>query len=143
MRYLVRRLPIWVRTQPLDATLALFGIPPALAALLGQLRSAALAELLPWLAIRLWAVCLLIGCAAWLAGLMSMREENGQLLISRLPILILGLALVSVSAVVYGVAILIASGWAGALAAWPLLVAAAGTYLRRVDLSDRYRAGGR
>lgn len=139
MRRLVERLPAWVLTQPLDCMFALLGLPSGVASLLGAARSRALDELLPWWATRLWAVCLLVGCVAWLAGASSVRERDGQLVATRLPAFILGLHLLSLACAVYGVAIIVLGGWSGALAAYPLLVGAAGTYIRRVHLVDRFR----
>lgn len=139
MRRLVRRLPVWVRTQPLDCMFALLGLPSGVISLIGVVRSRALEELLPWWATRLWAVCLLVGCVAWLAGASGVRERDGQLVATRLPAWMLGLHLLSLACAVYGTAIIVIAGWAGLLAAYPLIVGAAGTYIRRVDLADRYR----
>jgi len=139
MRRLVRRLPVWARTQPLDCMFALLGLVPAALSLIGVVRFKALEQLLPWWATRLWPVCLLVGCIAWLAGASSVREHEGQLVATRLPAWMLGLHLLSLACAVYGVAIIVIGGWAGVLAAYPLIVATAGTYIRRVDLADRYR----
>lgn len=134
---LVRRLPVWVQAQPLDCMFALLGILPGLASLAGVASSKALDALLPWWAVRLWAVILLVGCACWLAGASSVRERDGQLVATRLPAFLLGLHLLSLACFVYGTAIIVIGGWAGLLAAYPLLVGAAGLYIRRVGLSRR------
>jgi hypothetical protein len=139
MRRLVARLPVWARTQPLDCMFALLGLPSGVLSLLGVVRSRAMEELLPWWATRLWAVCLLVGCVAWLAGASSVRERDGLVVATRLPAWMLGLHLLSLACAVYAVAIIVVGGWAGVLAAYPLVVAAAGTYIRRVDLVDRFR----
>lgn len=139
MRRLVKRLPAWVLLQPLDCMFAALGLPSGIISLLGVARSRALDQLLPWWATRLWAACLLVGCIAWLAGASSVRELDGQLVATRLPAYILGLHLLSLACAVYAVAIIVIGGWAGALAAYPLIVGAAGTYIRRVYLIDRYR----
>lgn len=107
--HLIRRLPAWVRTQPLDCMFAILGIPSGLVSLLGVARSRALDQLLPVWAVRLWAVCLL------------------------------GLQLLSVATLVYFVAIIVIGGWGGVLVAWPLLVVSAATWVRRADLVDRQR----
>lgn len=138
-RWLVRRLPAWVRAAPIEVMVAVFGIPSGLAAMLGPASSRALAELLPWWAGKLWAVCLVAGCIAWLAGLSSVREVDGRLTVGRLPIMLLGLRLLSMAAAVYGTAIIVISGREGLLAAWPLLVLALGTAVRCADLSNRAR----
>lgn len=132
---LVGRLPVWARTQPIDVMFALLGIPSGVAALSGIARSRALALLLPHWATYLWGVCLVAGCIAYLAGLTSLRERDGHLVITRLPVLLFGLQILSPAALVYGVAIIVISGWAGLLAAWPLLVAAIATWIRRVELT--------
>ena len=136
MRRLVRRLPPWVRKQPISVMAAVFGIPAGVTSLFGQARSAALAELLPWWAGKMWALCLAAGCAAWLAGLSSTRQINGQLVVERLALLLLGLRLLSMAAAVYGAALIITSGWAGLLAAWPLMVLALGLTVHLLDLAD-------
>lgn len=135
---LIRHLPMWVRAAPIDAMVAVFGIPAGLSSLLGLAPSRAL-TLLPWWAGKLWALCLILGCAAWLAGLASVREVDGRLAVGHLPVLLLGLRLLSMAALVYGATIIVTSGWAGVLAAWPLLVLALGTTVRCVDLTDRAR----
>lgn len=137
LRSLVRRLPIWVQAQPLDAMIALLGVLPGLASLAGLATSRALDVLLPWWAVRLWAVILLVGCGCWLAGASSVRERDGQLVATRLPAFLLGLRLLALACLVYGVAIIALGGWAGVLSAYPLLVGAAGLYIRRVGLSRR------
>lgn len=134
---LVRRLPVWVQAQPLDCMFALLGILPGLASLAGVASSRALDVLLPWWAVRLWAVILLVGCVCWLAGASSVRERGGQLVASRLPAFLLGLHLLSLACLVYGVAIVVIGGWGGLLASYPLLTSAAGLYIRRVGLSRR------
>lgn len=133
----VRRLPVWVQAQPLDCMFALLGILPGIASLAGVASSKALETLLPWWAVRLWAVILLVGCVCWLAGASSVRERDGQLVATRLPAYLLGLHLLSLACLVFGTAIIVIGGWAGLLAAYPLLVGAAGLYIRRVGLSRR------
>lgn len=134
---LVRRLPIWVQAQPLDCMFAMLGILPGLASLAGLASSRALDLLLPWWAVRLWAAILLIGCACWLAGASSVKERDGQLVATRLPAFLLGLHLLSLACLVFGAAIIVIGGWGGLLAAYPLLVGAAGLYIRRVGLARR------
>lgn len=128
------RLPVWVRTQPIDATFALLGIPSGLTLLVGPARSRALEAVLPHWATYLWAMSLVLGCLAWLAGLTSVRMRDGRLVITRLPVLLLGLQILSPAALVYGLTIILVGGWAGVLAAWPLFVVAAATFIRRVEL---------
>ncbi|RCG19126.1 hypothetical protein DQ384_38260 [Sphaerisporangium album] len=142
MRRLVLRLPAWVRTQPMDTMFAVMGLPSAVATLCNLTSSRALDTLLPWWATRLWAVCLLVGCAAWLTGLASVREHEGRLVVTRLPVLALGLQLLSITCLVYAVAIIAVAGWDGVLAAYPLIVATLATYMRRVDLTIRRDATG-
>ncbi|MEU8379789.1 hypothetical protein [Streptosporangium sp. NPDC048865] len=137
---LVRHLPLWVRRQPTDAFLTLLGLSSGIALLVGPATSRALETVLPAWGRLLWGLCQVLGCAAWLAGLISIREqEDGQLIITRLPMLILGLQLLAPAALVYGVSIILLSGWAGVLAAWLPLAAAAMTYLRRLDLVRQER----
>lgn len=138
----VRKFPPWVLVAPLDAMLCVMGIPAGVLSAINVARSVSLIELLPSWGRLLWSLCLLFGCIAWLIGLTSMKEINGHTVVSRMPILIFGLYLVSLSAFVYGVALIVVVGLPGLLAAWPILVFAAGTWLRRLDLVGRFRRGG-
>ncbi|MEV6987492.1 hypothetical protein AB0M95_40410 [Sphaerisporangium sp. NPDC051017] len=138
-RRLVRRLPAWMRRQPIEVMVCLVGIPTGLLSLAGLATSRALDQVLPWWVTKLWALCLIAGCAAWLGGLTSAREVDGRMVLWRLPLLLLGLRLLSTAAAVYGVAIVVTAGWAGVLASWPLWVVALGTTVRRLDLADRVR----
>jgi hypothetical protein len=131
---LVSRLPVWVRQQPIDAMFALLGIPSGLAALIGPAKSRALTQVLPHWVVVLWGACLVIGCVCYLIGLTSMREHEGRLVVTRLPVMAFGLQILSPAALVYGTAIIAVSGWAGVLASWPLAVAAAATWIRRTEL---------
>jgi hypothetical protein len=140
MRRLVVHLPVWAQTQPISVMCVLLGAPAGLAALVGPARSPALDVVLPLWARSLWAACLLTGCLAWGAGLVSMRRDGDRLVIRRLPAMILGLQLISLTAAVYGTAIIVVGGWAGVLAAWPLSVVAAGTAVEQAVLGNRAAA---
>lgn len=135
----IAKLPVWVRTAPLDATFCVLGIPSSALTVLGFARSPTLVELLPNWGFLLWSACLFVGCSTWLAGLVSIKENNGHMIVTRMPVMIFGLYLVSLAATVFGLALVLIGGWNGVLAAWPVLVFAAGTYLRRVDLATRFR----
>lgn len=136
---IVRRLPLWVRSSPLDVMFVFMGLPSSLVTLLGLTHSSALAELLPWWGIRIWALALFAGCVAWLVGLTSVQEDEGVRVLTRLPALILGLHLVSITCLTYAVAVILFAGWFGFLTATLYLVIAGGTWLRRVDLVSRQR----
>jgi hypothetical protein len=139
---IVKRFPVWLRTAPLDATFCMLGIPAGLLAVLGLTRSSAVATLLPDWGYLLWGVCLFLGCLFWFLGLISIKENNGHLVVTRMPIMIFGLYLSSLSALVFGLAIILIAGSTGLLAAWPVLVFSAGTWLRKVDLAYRFRQEG-
>lgn len=113
------------------------GLPTGLAAAVGLTQSSAMAEILPWWGIRIWAVALAVGCVAWLVGLTSVHEDSGSLVLTRLPAMILGLHLVSITCLTYAVAVFLFAGWLGLLTATLYLVIAGGTWLRRVDLITR------
>lgn len=113
------------------------GIPSSVASLAGVARSNAMANVLPWWGPRVWAAALLVGCVAWLVGLTSITENNGVLVLTRMPALLLGLHLVSMTCLTYAVVVVISSGLTGLLASTAYLVVAGGTWLRRVDLSSR------
>ena len=139
---IVARLPVWVRTAPLDATFCLLGLPSSIVAVVGLVQSAALTEFLPGWGRLVWSVVLFFGCLFWLIGLSSIKENNGHMVVTRMPIMIFGLYLTSTSALVYGITIILFAGASGALAAWPVLVFSAGTWLRKIDLATRFRQEG-
>lgn len=138
MRRLVARLPVWVQEGPIGTMCVLLGVPAGLFTLFGPARSHALDVALPFWARPLWSICLIVGCIAWAAGLTSVRQHGGILIIGRLPAYILGLQLIATAAIVFGLAIVWVGGWAGVLAAWPLGVVAFGTAVEAAKLGNRY-----
>jgi hypothetical protein len=131
----VRRLPVGLQAFPLDATFVMLGIPSGVLSLIGVSRSRALEGVLPLWAQYAWSVMLLVGCIGWGIGIAT-AKTSGQytVRITRAPIMIFGLTLVSVTSFVYAVGIILLGGWSGLLAAVPLLTFAGGTYLRRLGL---------
>jgi hypothetical protein len=115
------------------------GIPSGLLNIAGLTRSNALASVLPWWGVKVWSVAILAGCVMWLIGLTGITANNGHLVLTRMPALLLGLYLVSMTTLTYGIALIVAAGWGGVLAAVPLFVVAGGTWLRRVDFSSRFK----
>lgn len=139
---LVRKLPRGIQHFPLDFTFVVLGIPSAFVSLLGLTESKALDEALPGWADTAWALTLLVGCVCWGIGVFSTRAADERtVLITRVPVMVLGLSLVSVASFVYGIALLLSVGWNGLLAAVPLLAFSFGTYIRRVSLVSRSRDG--
>jgi hypothetical protein len=139
IRRLVARLPVWMQEGPIGSMCVLLGIPAGIAALVGPASSRALDTLLPVWARILWAGCLIVGCVAWGIGLTSVRNVGGVSVITRLPSMLLGLRLIANAAIVYAIAIIVVSGWAGMLAAWPLGVVAFGTTIEWAVLDTRRR----
>jgi hypothetical protein len=123
----------------MDVMFVFLGIPSGILNLAGLARSNALVNVLPGWGTKVWAVAILAGCVMWLVGLTSITENNGHLVLTRMPALLLGLYLVSLTTLVYGVALIVFSGWSGFLASVPLFVISGGTWLRRVDFSSRFR----
>lgn len=136
---IVRRLPAWVRLTPMDVMFAVMGLMSSVGSLLGITEPSSITRVLPEWGAVLWSVCLLVGCMAWLAGLTSVKENNGSFVLRRMPALLLGLYLVSLAAFAYGVVIMIFAGLAGVFPGLTLLAVAGGTYLRRVDFASRFR----
>lgn len=135
---IVRSLPRGVRHFPLDSTFVVLGIPSAVLSLLGVTSSASLANILPVWAHYVWSVTLLVGCVAWGTAVLSTELTTDRyVVIRRVPLMILGLSLVSVDAFVYGLALVALGGWNGVNAAVYLFAVSAGTYLRRINLSIR------
>lgn len=127
-------IPAGVRTQSSDVMLVLLGLPAGVLGLIGQSQSRALDQILPWLAVKGWALCLIVGCVAWLWGIAGVKLYGDVVVLTRLPPYRFGLHLLSVASLVYGVAILLIGGWNGVLAAWPLVAFSSMTYLKAVDL---------
>jgi hypothetical protein len=135
---IIRKLPRGIRHFPLDSTFVFMGVPSAVLSLLGVSRSASLANILPVWAHYMWSATLLIGCVSWgIAVLSTELTEDRYVVIRRVPLMILGLSLVSVDAFVFGLCLIVLGGWSGANAAVFLFAVSAGTYLRRVNLSIR------
>jgi hypothetical protein len=89
----------------------------------------------------LWSAVLLIGCVAWLLGIISTRLdiETNTVIIGRVPAMLLGLSLVCIAALVYAVAVIVSAGWSGVLASLYPFAIAGGTYIRRADILGRLR----
>lgn len=88
-----------------------------------------------------WAIVWTVGCMAWFIGLVLTDEkaDKHEVIIKHVPALLMGLWFVSVTALVYGVAVLIVGGLSGVLAAVAPLCIAGGTYVRRIDLQRRIK----
>lgn len=137
---LLARLPAGVRTHPLETSLSIMGVPAGISVGLRLVNSRAL-EVLPGAALTVWALVWTVGCVSWFIGLVFSDEKEGNegIVITHVPALLMGLWFVSVTALVYGVAVLIAGGLSGVLAAVAPLCIAGGTYIRRIDLQRRIK----
>lgn len=135
---IVRLLPFWVRLAPMDAMFGVLGLASSASILIGLGQTKSLSVMPPWGRV-LWAVALTVGCLCWLVGLASAKQHEGHFTLTRVPILIFGLYLVSLASFVYGLGLFAVAGWGGVLPAASFWAIAAGTWLRRVDFSDRYR----
>jgi hypothetical protein len=134
---LVARLPVWVRTQPMDLLIVALCLQTGLVNLFGWGPTRPLEAAMPWWATRLWAVCLLAGSGCWLAGLTGIHERDGMLVATRLPVLLLGLRLLSLIMPVYFAAVAAIGGWQTLLPTWVLLLAAALIFVRYAELINR------
>lgn len=140
---MVRRLPLWVRANPMDVMFVFLGLPTSLASAVGLSQSSALHQVLPWWGPRLWSTALLVGCVAYLIGVTSVKEVGGSLIITRMPALLLGLHLISITTATYAVVVLVFAGWAGLVPALAYLVVSLGMWIRRVDVRGQYQGGAR
>lgn len=129
------RVPAGIRTQSSDAMLVILGLPAGVSALLGTTESRALDAALPWIAVKCWALALLVGCVSWLVGITGVRLYGDVIVLTRLPPYRFGLHLLALASLVYGSAILLLTGWDGIAASFYVLAFAAGTYLKAVDLA--------
>lgn len=137
---LVRKLPAWIRLAPLDVMFAVMGLASSIGLLLGPAQPGSLHNVLPRWGPILWGVCLLVGCLAWMIGLTSIQRKGGAVVVSRMAYLIFGLYLVSLAALVYGLVVILFSGWSGVIAGALFMAVAGGTYLRRIDFADQLRS---
>lgn len=136
---IVHKLPKWIRLAPMDVMFAFLGAFSSVSTLVGWAQPSSLSQFLPWWGPLLWSICLLTGCTAWVVGLTSIKENNGHLVLTRMPALILGLYLVSIASLAYAAALVIVAGPRGLVAATSFLAISAGTYLRRIDFASRFR----
>lgn len=136
---IIRRLPVWVRSNPLDVMFIVILTPSSVLSLAGIAQSNAMAQTLPWWGTKIGALMMLVGCVFWAVGITSVHASNGILVLSRMPALLLGLHLVSVTTLSYAVLVLTVSGRAGVTVSAYLLAMAGGTWLRRIDLTDQFR----
>ncbi len=137
---LLKRLPAGVRTHPLETSLSILGVPAGISIGLRLVNSRAL-EVLPGPALTVWALVWTVGCISWFIGLVfsDTKEDDEGIVITHVPALLMGLWFVSVTSLVYGVALLIAGGFSGVLAAVAPLCIAGGAYVRRIDLKRRIK----
>lgn len=137
---LLAYLPSGVRSHPLETSLCLLGVPAGISILFRLTNSRAL-DVLPGPVLSVWAVVWTLGCIAWFIGLVFSDEKEGsnETVITHVPALMLGLWFVSVSALVYGVAVLMVGGVSGIFGSVAPLCIAGGAYIRRIDLRRRIK----
>lgn len=131
---LLRYLPAGVRAQPIDSFMVMLALPAGTAGLFGPASSKSLETLLPFYAVKLWAIMLILGSLAWLCGISGVQLVGDVMILTRISCFRLGLHLLSGSSLVYASSILFVGGWNGVLAAWPLLGFSLATFLKAVDL---------
>lgn len=112
--WLLDHLPAGVLERPAEWFLALLSILSGIAGLIGPVDQASLEATLPDLLHRCWNACLIIGGIALLSGLTSIRYTQPRgYVITRLPGYRLGCRLLGLASLVYAIALLSVSGWAG------------------------------
>lgn len=136
---IVHRLPDWIRRSPLDVMFSFMGLVSSMLSLIGIGKPGSLSQVLPWWGPLLWSLCLLVGSAAWMAGVASIKESEGVLILVRMPVFIFGLYLVSLAAFAYGLVLIVFAGWSGVVASVLFFAVAGGTYLRRIDVASKFR----
>lgn len=133
-------LPAGVREHPLETAISVAGVPVGVVTGLRVANSPSLDQM-PGFGLTAWAVVWTIGCVCWLVGLVASeeREHGGGIVITKIPVLILGLWFVSITALTYGLAVLVFAGINGLLPSVLPLCVAGGAYIRRIDLQRRMR----
>lgn len=134
----VNALPVGFQTYPMDAVFAILGTLSGAGTFARLLSSQALEAALPPWALYVWSGLLFVGSVSWLIGILSTRRNgHGEVIIDRVPILVLGLGLISVVTLVYGIAVISRGGLSGVLAAVAYFAVAGGTYVRRWVIMNR------
>jgi hypothetical protein len=122
----------------MDAVFAVLGSLSGAGTLARLVTSQSLTDVLPPWALYVWGALLLIGSIAWLSGILSTAHNGaGEVVIRRVPILVLGLSLISTVTLVYGIAVISRGGWAGVIAAIAYFSVSFGTYIRRWVIINR------
>lgn len=138
----VRNLPVGVQTYPMDAVFCLLGTISGVGTIGRVITSQALTAALPPWALTIWAGLLTIGSIAWGIGILSVHHNGtGEVIITKVPIMILGLGLISVVTLVYGIAVISRGGTAGLIASFAYFAISGGTYVRRWVIMNRLDGG--
>lgn len=136
--WVVGSLPVGVQTYPMDAVFGVLGTLSGLGTIGRLLTSQALSTALPAWALTVWAVLLTVGSLAWLSGVLSTTYNGtGEVVIKRAPVLVLGLSLISIVTLVYGIAVVSRGGWDAVIAATAYFAVSFGTYIRRWVIINR------
>lgn len=139
---IVRKLPVGIQTYPMDAVFCLLGTISGVGTIGRVITSQALTAALPPWALTIWAVLLTIGSIAWGIGILSIHHNGqGEMIITKVPIMILGLGLISVVTLVYGIAVISRGGTAGLIASFAYFAISGGTYVRRWVIMNRLDGG--
>lgn len=125
-RRVLHALPEGFVARPEAAFLAILCLGSGIPTALGFTQSRALYELLPMGVLNAWGVALIVGSLAVLSGILSIQIRDGYEIIKRTAAYRLGLRLLGLSSVVYGLAVVAVGGAAGLLpAGWIWSFAAA------------------
>lgn len=139
---IVRNLPIGIQTYPMDAVFCVLGTISGVATIARLFTSQALSAALPPWALYIWAGLLVVGSIAWGIGIMSVHHNGrGEVIITKVPVMILGLGLISVVTLVYGIAVISRGGTAGLIASFAYFAVSGGTYVRRWVIMNRLDGG--
>lgn len=119
--WLVLRIPIPVLVESFEVFFASFSFVVGILALLGLGRASTMTRVLPHAGIIVFNLCLVFGALALLVGITGIREKEGRIVYTRLPMYKLGLRLLGLVCMLYGLILILVAGLTGLLASIPLV----------------------
>jgi uncharacterized membrane protein len=116
--WLLAHLPAGILSRPAEWFLSILCVLSGQAILTGLGQSGSVERLLNAIAYYLWGAALVAGGAAMIAGLTSIRRApDGEYIIRRKPVYLLGLRLLCSASVIFTIAVLAVNHWAGIVTA--------------------------
>lgn len=136
--WLVRKLPAGLLFHPAEWALAVLVIVPGVLTVAGWRTSDSLAAALPWPVYKAWGVLMVVGGAALIAGLSSIKRAGSRYVVGRVPAYRLGLRLIGATEALYAVCLLASVGVGALQAAVSLLTVSVLCGIKLLTLGGRH-----